>query len=137
MFIVAGATGIVSSLLLLFVSSIGPVLAVGVVVGIAVGLFITLTWAVANSLVSQTSVARELGYTSLATLGGAGVARFAGIGIDELNSVSVNLGYKALLIAVAIAFAVAAIILARITSTSGSVEVSSELEPATTTPASD
>jgi MFS family permease len=137
MFIVAGATGIVSSLLLLFVSSIGPVLAVGVVVGIAVGLFMTLTWAVANSLVSHTSVARELGYTSLATLGGAGVARFAGIGIDELNSVSGNLGYKALLIAVAIAFAVAAIILARITSTSDSFEVSSELEPATTIPASD
>ena len=114
LFIVAGATGVASSLLLLFVGSIESVLAVGVVVGIAVGLFMTLTWAVANDLVSHASAAKELGYTSIATLAGAAAARFAGIGIDELNDVSENLGYKAILVSVAIAFALSAAILAKV-----------------------
>jgi MFS family permease len=114
LFVVAGGSGVTASLLLLFVSSIGPVLAIGVVVGVSVGLFMTLTWAVANDLVSRASAAKELGYTSIATLAGAAAARFAGIGIDELNDVSENLGYKAILIAVATAFALAAVILARV-----------------------
>ena len=130
LFIVAGATGVASSLMLLLVSSIGPVLAVGVVVGIAVGLFMTLTWAVANDLVSRASAAKELGYTSIATLAGAAVARFAGIGIDELNDVSENLGYKAILVSVAIAFALASIILAKIANNPGHVEPTVEPEPA-------
>ena len=114
LFIIAGISGVTSSLLLLLVSSIGPVLAVGVIVGITVGLFMTLTWAVANDLVSRTSAAKELGYTSIATLAGATAARFAGIGIDELNNASPNLGYKAILVSAAIAFALSAIILAKL-----------------------
>jgi MFS family permease len=123
LFILAGVCGVTSSLLLLFVGSIGPVLAIGVVIGIAVGLFMTLTWAVANDLVSRASAAKELGYTSVATLVGASAARFAGIGIDELNTVSENLGYKAILVGVAISFALAAVILAKVTSKSGSIEL--------------
>jgi MFS family permease len=123
LFMLAGVCGVTSSLLLLFVSSIGPVLAIGVVVGIAVGLFMTLTWAVANDLVSRSSAAKELGYTSVATLAGAAAARFAGIGIDELNTVSENLGYKAILVAAAISYALSATILAKVTSKSGSIEI--------------
>ena len=74
----------------------------------------TLTWAVANDLVSRSTAAKELGYTSVATLIGAAGARFAGVGIDELNDVSENLGYKMILVAVAISFACSALILAKI-----------------------
>jgi MFS family permease len=130
LFFLAGVSGVVSSLLLLFVDSIGPVLAIGAVVGVAVGLFITVTWAVANDLVSRASAARELGYTSLATLAGAAAARFAGIGIDELNNVSENLGYKAILISVAIAFALAAVILAKVANNPEQLEAITDLEPA-------
>jgi len=128
LFAVAGIAGIVSALLLLFVNSIGPTLAVGVVIGIAVGLFMTLTWAVANDLVSHDGAARELGYTSIATLGGAAAARISGIGIDELNRISENLGYKAILIAVAVAFAFAAIILARVSTRGIEIESTGETE---------
>jgi MFS family permease len=114
LFIIAGSAGVVSSLLLLFVSSIGEVLAIGFVIGISVGLFMTLTWAVANDLVSRSGAAKELGYTSVATLIGAAGARFAGVGIDELNDVSENLGYKMILVAVAISFAFSSLILAKI-----------------------
>jgi MFS family permease len=114
LFVIAGISGVTSSLLLLLVSSIGPVLVVGVIVGITVGLYMTLTWAVANDLVSRSSAAWELGYTSIATLAGATAARFAGIGIDELNNVSPNLGYKAILVSAAVGFALSSIILARL-----------------------
>ncbi|HIF73317.1 MAG TPA: MFS transporter [Dehalococcoidia bacterium] len=137
LFVLAGATGVISSLLLLFVDSIGPVLAIGAIVGISVGLFMTLTWAVANDLVSRGSAARELGYTSFATLGGAALARFAGIGIDELNHVSENLGYKAIIISVAIAFALSAVILAKIGGKPGVVEKPSDFEQVATAPAPD
>jgi len=122
LFILAGVAGVVSSLLLLFVSSIGPVLAIGVVIGISVGLFMTLTWAVANDLVSRSSAAKELGYTSIATLIGAAGARFAGVAIDELNDFSENLGYKMILVAVAISFAFSALILAKIANDSSFTE---------------
>lgn len=130
LFAVAGIAGIVAALLLLFVNSIGPTLAVGVIVGIAVGLFMTLTWAVANDLVSRGAAARELGYTSIATLAGAAAARISGIGIDELNRISENLGYKAILIAVALAFALAAIILARVSTRGIGIKSTGETERA-------
>ena len=50
----------------------------------------------------------------MAALVGAAGARFAGVGIDELNDVSENLGYKMILVAVAVSFAVSALILAKI-----------------------
>jgi MFS family permease len=140
LFVLAGVTGVTSSLLLLFVDSIGSVLAVGVIVGISVGLFMTLTWAVANDLVSRSSAAKELGYTSVATLVGAALARFAGVGIDELNKldgVTENLGYKAIIISVAVAFGLSAVILAKIGGKPGVVEKTSEFEPSVTAPAPD
>lgn len=137
LFLIAGATGVTASILLLFVGSIGPVLAIGVVIGISVGLFMTLTWAVANDLVSRASAAKELGYTSIATLAGAAASRLAGIGIDELNDVSENLGYKAILIAVATAFALAALILARVARDSTFIEEMIPLESSPASSASD
>ncbi|MDP6666979.1 MAG: hypothetical protein QF357_06225, partial [Dehalococcoidia bacterium] len=114
LFFLAGACGVAGSTLLLFVHSIEPVLFIGVLIGITIGLFLTLTWTVANDLVSRASAARDLGYTSVATLTGAAIARFAGVGIDELNSMDDNLGYKAILVSVALAFALSAVLLAKV-----------------------
>jgi MFS family permease len=129
LFALAGASGVTSSLLLMFVDSIGQVMAVGVIVGIAVGLFMVLTWAVANDLVRRTSAARDLGYTSIATLAGSAVARFAGIGIDELNDVSENLGYRVILVSVAISFTVAAVIFTKLSKNPEMIEIPVEFEP--------
>ena len=137
LFIIAGLAGVVSSLLLLLVDSIGPVLGIGAIIGLSVGLFMTLTWAVANDLVSRSSAASDLGYTSGATLAGATAARLAGIGIDELNSVSPNLGYKAILISVAISFALSAFILARLVKNPDQVSASSSPASAPANSASD
>jgi len=112
LFFIAGLSGVAGSTLLLFVNSIAPVLGIGALLGFSAGLFLTLTWAVANDLVSRMAAGKELGYTSIATLAGSAAARFAGIGIDELNNLSENLGYKAMLIAVAMAFIIATVLLA-------------------------
>ena len=111
LFAIAGGAGATASFLLLFAKSIGPVISIGILIGIAVGLFMTLTWTVANDLVRKNSAARELGYTSVATLVGAAAARLAGIGVDELNDLSENLGYKAILIFAATTFILASAIL--------------------------
>ena len=114
LFGVAGLSGALASLSLLFVNSIGPVLLIGIAVGISIGLFLTLTWTVANDLVRRASAGKELGYTSIATLVGAAAARFAGIGIDELNNVSEHFGYKVILVSVAFAFAMSAVLLGKV-----------------------
>lgn len=114
LFFFAGSMGALGSTLLLFVSSIGPVLFIGVIVGVAIGLFLTLTWTVANDLVRRSDAARELGYTSIATLIGASIARFAGVGIDIVNDLSENLGYKVMLVSVALAFIMSAVLLAKV-----------------------
>jgi MFS family permease len=114
LFFFAGGSGAVGATLLIFVSSIGPVLFIGVIIGVAIGLFITLTWTVANDLVTYADAARDLGYTSIATLIGAAIARFAGVGIDIINDLSENLGYKAMLVSVALAFVLSAVLLAKV-----------------------
>ncbi len=114
LFFFAGACGAIGATLLLFVSSIGPVLLIGVIIGVTIGLFLTLTWTTANDLVRRASAARELGYTSIATLIGAAAARFAGVGIDELNDLSENLGYRVMLVSIALAFTMSAVLLAKV-----------------------
>ena len=117
--LIAGASGTTASTLLLFVSSIEAVLFTGAIFGITVGLFLTLTWIIANDLVRKDSAGKELGYTSIATLVGAASARFFGVGIDELNRVSEHLGYQAMLISVALAFVVSAVVLTKVTRSTG------------------
>lgn len=134
LFALAGATGVISSLLLILVDTIDQVMVIGVIVGITVGLFMTLTWAVANDLVSRTAAARELGYTSIAVFAGAAAARLAGIGIDELNELNEKndeqeyLGYKAILVSVAIAYALSALILSRLTKNPQMIESAGEID---------
>ena len=114
LFFLAGLSGVAGSTLLLFVNSIVPVLGIGAILGFSAGLFLTLTWTVANDLVRRIAAGKELGYTSIATLAGSAAARFAGIGIDELNNLSENLGYKAMLVAVALAFFISTVLLTRV-----------------------
>lgn len=133
LFLIAGFNGAIAATLLMFVSSIGPVLLIGILVGITIGLFLTLTWTVANDLVTRASAGKELGYTGIATLIGAAAARFAGVGIDELNNYSDNLGYRVILMSVALAFAMSAVLLAKVVrDTRSSEKIDTPTESATT-----
>lgn len=109
----AGLLGGAGALLLLLADSLVPVMFIGILVGMCIGIFVSVTWAMANSLVRRNAAGRDLGLTSVAVLAGAALARVAGPGIDALNNRSPELGYQVLLGAIALAFFVSPVLLVR------------------------
>ena len=110
--ILGGCLGAVGAGVLLFVDSILAIMLDGLLIGCSVGIMLTVTWTVANDMVSGRRAARDLGLTGIAILAGSALARLAGLGIDALNDRSPGLGYEVMLVSVCIAFVVAAIMLA-------------------------
>ena len=110
--ILGGGLGATGAAILLFVDSFGAILLDGLLIGCSVGIMLSVTWAVANDMVSGRRAARDLGLTGIAILAGSALARLAGLGIDALNHRSEGLGYEVMLISICIAFIVAAIMLA-------------------------
>ncbi len=114
--IVGGGLGAAGAAVLLFVDSFAAVVLDGVLIGCSVGIMLSVTWTVANDMVSGRRAARDLGLTGIAMLVGSSLARVAGVGIDALNDQSDGLGYQVMLISICIAFVVAAIMLAIVAS---------------------
>lgn len=113
--ILAGALlGAAGTLVLLFARSLPVVVLDGVPLGIAVGVLLSTTWALANDMVPRRYAARNLGLTGAASFIGGGLPRLAGFAIDPLNERSENLGYHVLLIVVAISFLIVPLMLSRI-----------------------
>lgn len=107
-----GGLGAVGAGILLFAESFTVVLLDGLIIGCSVGIMLSVTWTVANDMVSGRRAARDLGLTGIAMLVGSALARVAGPGIDALNNRSDGLGYQVMLISICVAFIVAAIMLA-------------------------
>jgi MFS family permease len=110
----AGVFGVLSTLILMFAESLIVVALVGIMVGVVIGIFLTVTWALANDLVSRRNAARDLGYASVAVLIGSAVSRISGLGVDRLNDLQHALGYQVVLGAVAVCFALAAVMMTRL-----------------------
>ena len=72
-------------------------LALAALLGLAVGAFLSTSWALATDLVPPGEEARYLGLANLATAGAAALSRLAGPLIDLLNRYGPALGYFALL----------------------------------------
>ena len=111
MIYVAGALGVLAAVVLIFARSLVVVVLDGLLVGVAIGIFLTASWAVANDLVPKSEPAKYLSFTSLAVLVGSTVARLAGAGIDRLNEIEPALGYQVMLSAVAFAFFVSVLLM--------------------------
>lgn len=86
--------------LLLFVSTIVPLVVLGLFIGIGAAMFLSGGWALITELVPRKNAGRSLGLTAFSTLAGTGLARLSGFGIDALNRQSENLGYDALIIGI-------------------------------------
>ena len=115
----AGLIGAAGVLGLIYVRSIFEALIPCVAIGISVGLYLSVGWAVANDLVRRSTAARDLGLTSISSLIGSIVGKTSGFGIGALNRQSEavgieNLGYVALLIGAAVAFVLSGIMLWRV-----------------------
>ena len=94
----SGLIGAAGILMLLLGPSYGYILIGGALQGIAVGSFMSSSWALATDLVPKSEEARYLGLTNLATAGGAALARLIGPVIDYFNTYSPGLGYKVMLL---------------------------------------
>ena len=116
--VIAGLLGSLGAILLLFVQSLVGALLVAIVIGFAVGIFLSVTWALANTLVPRMTAARDLGWTGVATFVGAAAARLAGLGIDALNERATNLGYNVIIIGVAAAFLLSSFMMVRVSGSS-------------------
>jgi MFS family permease len=108
-----GVVGAISVAALTAVDALPGLVAVGTVVGIASGILLSVAWALANDLVRPSRAAGTLGYTSIALLVGAFIPLVAGGAIEVLNRVSENLGYRAMILCVAVAFVFVPLMLAR------------------------
>jgi MFS family permease len=120
--VAAGVSGAAAALLLMAAHTLVHVMFIGVVAGFSIGIFVSVTWAMANGLVPRTAAARELGYTGVATLAGAALARIGGPGIDALNSGTPELGYRVMLGAIAVAFLITPALLWLVTGTGAARE---------------
>lgn len=108
---VAGLIGAAGVLALIFVSSLIQTILPAMLIGVSVGIYLSVGWAVANDLVKRATAARDLGLTSISSLAGSIIGKSSGFGIGILNRQSEstgieNLGYDVMLITAGAAFIV-------------------------------
>ena len=102
------------ALLLLFVRTEALIPVAGAIIGMGLGAFITVSWALATDIVPANETARYLGIANIATCIGSGVARLlGGVLIDPINKAlgSSSLGYLSLFILAALCFLASALVI--------------------------
>ena len=111
---IMGAVGVIS-LLLLDANSLMEVIPGVIGIGISVGIYLSVGWAVANDLVRRSRAAGDLGLTSISGLIGAIAGRSSGFFIGGLNERGLEwgidyLGYGVLLGSAGLAFLVSGVV---------------------------
>jgi len=108
---------VAGNLLLLFARTRPVLILGGAALGMATGVFLSASWALATDLVPRGLAARYLGIANIATAGGSFLARLAGGAlIDPINRLTgtVEAGYLTLYSLTLVAFAVAAFAVTRL-----------------------
>lgn len=96
--VLSAVTCAVGILLLLVVRSYTQLLVVGGILGIGLGSFLSINWALATDLVPANEAGHYLGLSNLATAGAAAASRLGGPVIDLLNRRWMGMGYNALFV---------------------------------------
>jgi MFS family permease len=110
----SGFVSFVGALCLLFVRDLSLITVAGAIVGMGVGAFITVSWALATDIVPANESARYLGIANIATCIGSGVARLlGGVLIDPINKLlgSSSMGYLSLFILATLCFLASALVI--------------------------
>lgn len=102
--------GGIGSILLFFAQNIEHIVSIGILLGVAVGVFMTAGRALITDMVSENKAGQEMGIANFALLAGLAVSKLGGIVIDYLNSYSNNAGYYGLLVVCAASFLIGAIV---------------------------
>jgi len=93
--LVASAIAAVGIFLLVFVRSVPAVYAMGAIIGMSTGIFLSVNWALATDLIPPAEGGKYLGYTNFATAGAGALSRLGGPIIDGINALfpGTSLGY--------------------------------------------
>ena len=113
----ACVVAVAGNLLLLFARTRPVLILGGAALGMATGVFLSASWALATDLVSRGMAARYLGIANIATAGGSFLARLAGGAlIDPINRLTgtPEAGYLTLYTLTLVAFGVAAFAVTRL-----------------------
>jgi len=106
-----GALGVVS---LFFSQNYTSIMLSGALLGIANGILLSSSWALATDLAPIGEEARYLGVTNLAMAGGSALARLIGPAIDFFNNIHSGLGYQVMLLVCFISFVVGALLIIKV-----------------------
>ena len=102
--VLSGVLGAVGALLLMSATTITMVLIDGGIIGISIGIFLSVNWAWATDLIPANESGRFLGISNLATAGSGVLAGIGGYVLDYFNAQSPNLGYTALYLIAAVCY---------------------------------
>jgi MFS family permease len=112
--LISGLVSFAGAAMILLVRSQTLITIAGAIVGMGIGAFITVSWALATDIVPRQEAARYLGIANIATCIGSGVARLlGGVLIDPINRMlgSNSLGYLSLFILAALCFLASALVI--------------------------
>jgi Na+/melibiose symporter-like transporter len=108
--IASGVLGAVGSILLISATTLTQVVIYGGIIGISIGIFLSVNWAWATDLIPAEGGGRYLGISNLATAGSGVLAAAGGFLLDYFNARSQNLGYTALFLSAAVCYLVGALL---------------------------
>jgi len=114
--ILAGLMAAAGIFLLIFVRSLTVLYAVGAIIGMATGIFLSVNWALATDLIPQSEGGKYLGLSNLATAGASASSRLAGPMIDGVNAIvpGAFLGYPVLFVVAGLSSLVGALLMRRV-----------------------
>jgi MFS family permease len=90
--------------MLMTATTLMMVLIDGGIIGVSIGIFLSVNWAWATDLIPADESGRFLGISNLATAGSGVLAGVGGFMLDFFNAQSPNLGYTALYLTAAICY---------------------------------
>ncbi|MCL4393535.1 MAG: MFS transporter [Chloroflexi bacterium] len=102
--VASGLIGALGAALLVTATTLTMVLIDGGLIGISIGVFLSVNWAWATDLIPADQGGRFLGISNLATAGSGVLAGVGGFMLDFFNGQSPNLGYTALYVTAAICY---------------------------------
>ena len=116
---VSSALGGAGTLMFFLAQNLMHVVLIGIVLGVAVGLFMSAGRALITDMVSENRAALQMGMANFALVGGLAAARLGGPLVDFLNGISENSGYYVMLVVCAGAFCMGAFFIRRMMRGSG------------------
>ena len=90
--------------MLMTATTLTMVLIDGALIGVSIGIFLSVNWAWATDLIPADEGGRFLGISNLATAGSGVLAGVGGFMLDAFNAQSHNLGYTALYLTATICY---------------------------------